>query len=425
MIYVVAWGKEIGKLIEDKGIIKFKYNNDNFLEFSPMKMPVAKREAFSFSNLSYQYGLPGLISDHLPGSYGMNYMDKFIYQHLNRKPTIMEKLQFLGSHTFGALEFHPASNSVNDYKEILDASKLYKESKELLESKNKSKNSSQPTLKTLIAISNSAGGGARAKAMVGFNPKDKTISLTRKQGNFPDGFYPVIIKYDDRNISMYPGLAKEYQNASVPTKLEYLYYLFAKEAGVSISQCELLESDGRSHFLTYRFDRRDNERFHMHSLSGMMHYNPEETYNDYLSMLQIAQKLNLSQKNKEQIVKLLLFNGIFGNRDDHSRNFSFLMNKEGKWAFAPAYDLTYSSNGYHQMLLGSVSLNRATYSQLRDAFVPYNISESFIKETIKAMIDIKHSRLLHESINYGIPKSFANNILEETKIVDEMYSKDL
>jgi serine/threonine-protein kinase HipA len=155
----------------------------------------------------------------------------------------------------------------------------------------------------------------------------------------------------------------------------------------------------------------------------MMHYNPEETSNDYMDMFRIAQKLNLSQEHKEQMAKVILFNAIFGNRDDHSRNFSFLMNKEGKWAFAPAYDLTYTSNGYHQMLLGSYSLNRATFGQLKNAFKPYNISESFLKENIKIMIDIKHNKLVKECNNLNIPKKLANQILEETKIVDEMFTK--
>ena len=423
MIYVKAWGNDVGQLVEHKGIVKFKYLQTNNLDFSPVKMPVTSQNEYNFSHLKYQYGLPGLISDHLPGSYGMDYMDRFIYEHLKRTPTIMERLQFLGSHTLGALEFHPSLYETDNYKEILNVSQLYAESKKLLIEDYENNHNSKLTIKTLIAVSNSAGGGARAKAMVGFNPKDKTISLTRKQGDFPKGYYPVIIKYDDRDISMYPTLGKEYKEASIPTKLEYLYHLFAKESGITMSTCELLEHDGRSHFVTYRFDRRNNERFHMHSLSGMMHQNPQETYNDYIDMFRIAQKLNLPQVHKEQMVKIILFNAIFGNRDDHSRNFSFLMNSEGKWAFAPAYDLTYTSNGYHQMLLGNYSLNRATFGQLKDAFKPYNISESFLKENIQMMIEIKHTKLVKECINYGIPEAFANQILNETNIVDELFSK--
>ena len=423
MIYVKACGNDVGQLVEHKCIVKFKYLQTNNLDFSPVKMPVTSQNVYNFSHLKYQYGLPGLISDHLPGSYGMDYMDRFIYEHLKRTPTIMERLQFLGSHTLGALEFHPSLYETDNYKEILNVSQLYAESKKLLIEDYENNHNSKLTIKTLIAVSNSAGGGARAKAMVGFNPKDKTISLTRKQGDFPKGYYPVIIKYDDRDISMYPTLGKEYKEASIPTKLEYLYHLFAKESGITMSTCELLEHDGRSHFVTYRFDRRNNERFHMHSLSGMMHQNPQETYNDYIDMFRIAQKLNLPQVHKEQMVKIILFNAIFGNRDDHSRNFSFLMNSEGKWAFAPAYDLTYTSNGYHQMLLGNYSLNRATFGQLKDAFKPYNISESFLKENIQMMIEIKHTKLVKECINYGIPEAFANQILNETNIVDELFSK--
>lgn len=423
MIHVKAWGEDIGQLVEHKGIIKFKYSDANRLDFSPIKMPIANKKVYEFSHLAYQHGLPGLISDHLPGSYGMDYMDRFMYEHLKRKPTIMERLQFLGTHTLGALEFHPATYKTQDYKEILNISELYENSKKLLSQANQSNHNSMPTLKTLIAVSNSAGGGARAKAIVGFNPNDKTISLTRKQGDFPKGYHPVIIKYDDGDISSYPTLAHKYKEASVPTKLEYLYHLFAKESGIAMSRCELLELDGRSHFLTYRFDRRGDERFHIHSLSGMMHYNPSETYNDYMDMFRIANKLNLPQKEKEQMAKVILFNAIFGNRDDHSKNFSFLMNSEGRWAFALAYDLTYTSNGYHQMLLGSKVLNRATFLDLKNAFKPYNISESFLKENIEKMIELKHIKLMNECVNLGIPREFASQILDATKTVDESFSE--
>jgi serine/threonine-protein kinase HipA len=422
MIHIKAWGENIGQLVEHKGIIKFKYLDTNKLDFSPIKMPIAKNEVYQFSHLAYQHGLPGLISDHLPGSYGMDYMDRFMFEHLKRKPTTMERLQFLGTHTLGALEFHPAYKT-EDYQDILNISQLYNESKKLLNQGHED-NNSIPTLKTLIAVSNSAGGGARAKAIVGFNPKDKSISLTRKQGDFTKGYYPVIIKYDDGDISHYPNLAHKYKDVSVPTKLEYLYHLFAKEVGITMSPCELLEFDGKAHFLTYRFDRCDNERFHIHSLSGMMHYNPSETYNDYMDMFRIANKLNLPHAHKEQMVKVILFNAIFGNRDDHSKNFSFLMNSAGIWAFAPAYDLTYTSNGYHQMLRSKV-LNRATFDDLKNAFKPYNIDEIFLKENIQKMCELKQSSLAKECVSIGIPREFANAILEDTKIVDESFTKGL
>lgn len=421
MIHIKAWGEDIGQLVEHKGIIKFKYEESNRLDFSPIKMPVANKKIYEFSHLSFQYGLPGLISDHLPGSYGMDYMGLFMTQHLKRKPTIIERLQFLGTHTLGALEFHPAYKT-EDYKEMLNISELYENSKKLLNQEYEDTNS-MPTLKTLIALSNSAGGGARAKAIVGFNPNNKTISLTRKQGDFPKGYYPVIIKYDDGDISIYPSLAGKYKEYSVPTKLEYLYHLFAKEVGIIMSPCELLEFDGRAHFLTYRFDRSDKERFHIHSLSGMMHYNPAETYNDYMDMFRIANKLNLPKAGKEQMAKIILFNAIFGNRDDHSKNFSFLMNSAGIWAFAPAYDLTYTSNGYHQMLLGTKVLGRATFLDLKNAFKPYNIDESFLKENIQKMCELKNSKLVDECVHLGIPREFAFAILEDTKIVDENFTK--
>lgn len=424
MVIVKAWDKEVGQLVDNKkGSILFKYSDENLLEFSPIKMRIGNRSVHNFSHIKYQYGLPGLISDNLPGRYGMEYMDRFLFEHLRRKPTILERLKFLGTHTIGALEFHPSEYDTNEYKDILSISNLYKESKNLLDKENKELNNSQAALKTLIAVSNSVGGGARAKATVGFNKKNNTISLLRKQDEFPEGYLPVIIKYDDKDISMYPMLDRKFKDASVPTKLEYIYYLFAKQLDITMSECQLLVCEGHTHFLTYRFDRIKDQRFHMHSFAGLMHIDPADTTNDYIDLLRCAIKLNISSSQIEQIVKLMLFNAIFGNKDDHAANFSFLMNNIGKWAFAPAYDLTYSSNGYHQMYVGVNVLNRMSCNKLYEILKPFNITETFLKENIKKMIDLKHSQLVKTFSQYDMPVSFAEHILADTKLVDELFTK--
>ena len=424
MVIVKAWDKEVGQLVDNKkGSILFKYSDENLLEFSPIKMRIGNRSVHNFSHIKYQYGLPGLISDNLPGRYGMEYMDRFLFEHLRRKPTILERLKFLGTHTIGALEFHPSEYDTNEYKDILSISNLYKESKNLLDKENKELNNSQAALKTLIAVSNSVGGGARAKATVGFNKKDNTISLLRKQDDFPEGYLPVIIKYDDKDISMYPMLDRKFKDASIPTKLEYIYYLFAKQLDITMSECQLLVCEGHTHFLTYRFDRIKDQRFHMHSFAGLMHIDPADTTNDYIDLLRCAIKLNISSSQIEQIVKLMLFNAIFGNKDDHAANFSFLMNNIGKWAFAPAYDLTYSSNGYHQMYVGVNVLNRMSCNKLYEILKPFNITETFLKENIKKMIDLKHSQLVKTFSQYDMPVSFAEHILADTKLVDELFTK--
>lgn len=424
MVIVKAWDKEVGQLVDNKkGSILFKYSDENLLEFSPIKMRIGNRSVHNFSHIKYQYGLPGLISDNLPGRYGMEYMDRFLFEHLRRKPTILERLKFLGTHTIGALEFHPSEYDTNEYKDILSISNLYKESKNLLDKENKELNNSQAALKTLIAVSNSVGGGARAKATVGFNKKNNTISLLRKQDEFPEGYLPVIIKYDDKDISMYPMLDRKFKDASIPTKLEYIYYLFAKQLDITMSECQLLVCEGHTHFLTYRFDRIKDQRFHMHSFAGLMHIDPADTTNDYIDLLRCAIKLNISSSQIEQIVKLMLFNAIFGNKDDHAANFSFLMNNIGKWAFAPAYDLTYSSNGYHQMYVGINVLNRMSRNKLYEILKPFNITETFLKENIKKMIDLKHSQLVKTFSQYDMPVSFAEHILADTKLVDELFTK--
>jgi serine/threonine-protein kinase HipA len=144
-----------------------------------------------------------------------------------------------------------------------------------------------------------------------------------------------------------------------------------------------------------RFDIKQTdtglERKHMHSLSGIMHQNPVETTFDYTNLFRVGDKLNIPHADKEQFFKMMVFNLIFGNRDDHTRNFSYLMDSTGKWKAAPAYDLTFSSKAKHQMLFDYKNANDVKVKDILKIADDFNISGA--KETIESMTELKHALL--------------------------------
>jgi serine/threonine-protein kinase HipA len=269
MVTVKAWGRVVAKLKEEDGIYYFSLSPDNPLNFSPMKLK-ERGKTYEFSSLSFQNGLPGLINDSLPGVYGKEYLDEFFLKHFKTTPNVLETLQFLGENTMGALTYEPALEQMQSFRKnlILEASELYNETKKALLGE------ADFSINEIIAISNSAAAGARPKAIVGFNEETKKMHVGLKYSELPEGYKHSIVKFDN----LLNGVS-DFEKSS-QTIGEYLYYLAATKAGIKMSPSYLVESKGY-HFVTERFDiiQSDSglQRFHMHSLSGMMHHNPSET----------------------------------------------------------------------------------------------------------------------------------------------------
>ncbi|MBD3798249.1 MAG: HipA domain-containing protein, partial [Campylobacterales bacterium] len=339
-IIVKAWGEIVAKIKPKEGINYFSLSPNNFLNFSPIKLK-EKGKIYEFSHLAFQQGLPGVISDSLPGVYGKEYLDEFFVKHFGFTPSYLETLQFLGENTMGALTYEPALSQTKQQERknaILDAKELYQETKNAL------LGDADFSINEIIAISNSAASGRRPKAIVGFNPQTKKMYVGTKYETLPDRYIHSIVKFDNLLYKdVLRGISQEEKTSQ--TLGEYLYYLCAKEAGIYMSDSYLVESDGMFHFITKRFDisieEGKTQRKHMHSLSGIMHHNPAETTFDYTNLFRVGSALNIPYEDREQFFKTMLFNLIFANKDDHSRNFSFLMDSAGKWRGAPAYDLTF------------------------------------------------------------------------------------
>ena len=128
-------------------------------------------------------------------------------------------------------------------------------------------------------------------------------------------------------------------------KIEYAYYLMALDCGISMMESRLMTENGRSHFMTKRFDRKNNQKIHMQTLCGLAHFD----YNlpgahSYEQTFQIMRQLKLSFTDMEQLFRRMVFNVLARNQDDHTKNISFLMNSSGNWSLSPAYDVTYAYN---------------------------------------------------------------------------------
>jgi len=344
-VEIKLWDQVLGyAAYKDSRLVFFEYSK-NFpldLEPAPLMMPrkVAKVWSFDLNEATY-CGLPGLLADSLPDRYGQDMIDAWFLHHgvaLDRVNSL-DRLSYLGTRAMGALEFYP--NQENQIKNAeLELEKVTEISAKILQERMKFE-VDEDEVNRVIQVGSSAGG-ARAKAVIAYNPETKVI----RSGQVDNpGFENYIIKLD--------GLTNE--SLSDPqgyTNIEYAYYLMARDAGIEISESQLLERNGYFHFLTKRFDRKnDGSKLHMQSLCALAHldYNSPRIYS-YEFLFRLAQRLGLKMREKEQIFKVMVFNVVGRNHDDHTKNFSFLMDRDGVWKLAPAYDLTYAYKLDHHWL---------------------------------------------------------------------------
>ena len=416
---VKAWGETIGKLVEHNGKNLFALSPNTDLPFSPIQLK-EKNKLYDFSHLAFQHGLPGLINDSLPGQYGQEYLNDFFVQHFQYHPSVMETLQFIGDNTMGALTYEPSILKENDGDGVvLQAKELYEQTKMALSGK------AELSLAKIIALSSSAASGARPKAIVGLNYQSKEIFVGKKGETIPDGFTHSIIKFDNLIYGANRGIATPYEEEKISkTITEHIYALCAKKCGISMPETSLIETDGGVHFAVERFDIKKTsngvERFHMHSLSGLMHHNPAETTFDYMNAFRVGLKLNIPHEDMVNLYRIMIFNIVYGNKDDHSRNISYLMDKSGKWRAAPAYDLTFTYNKHHQMLFNLKNISSIDRKHLIHMGEEFKIQNC--DEIISKVIEIKHTFLIELAIQYGVGR-WGEEIIALMATVDQSLKK--
>ena len=336
-IEAYIYGHKIGTLIHHNGTIYFEYD-ETFkslgLEISPIKLDTQKtiKAYTNQDNIPLYAGLAGVFFDSLPDKHGMAFIDRY-FERQDLKPhqiTLLHKLAFIGDRGMGAIEYRPKEHedNINDTTSILNAKETYEEMKKNIQNKE----SSISSLMNIIDSVSSVGGG-RPKMLVLYNQIDNTIKLNTKK--IEKGYKRAIIKFDEAY----------YENESIGlTKLEYLFMQMAKDAGINTANFRLIKDNNMHHLIVERFDRDDEDnKLHICTASGLMHIDISVAQvTSYENLFILTRKLCNSQEDIEELFKRMVFNILALNYDDHTKNFSFIMNKQGIWYLSPAYDITYS-----------------------------------------------------------------------------------
>jgi serine/threonine-protein kinase HipA len=362
---VRLWGSSIGAVsVNGPGeIATFEYTaafQRSGIEVAPLMMPLA-RQIYSFPDLPKAsfHGLPGMLADALPDKFGNAVIDAWLASQgrLPQDIDAVERLCYTGTRGIGALEFKPAQGPQSRSSTVLNVDSLVALASDVLSNRENLQASfadpdKEHALREILRVGASAGG-ARAKAVIAWNPK--TNEVRSGQVKAPSGFEYWLMKFDgvtnnkDRDLADPQGFGA----------IEYAYSRMAKAAGIQMSECRLFEENGRRHFMTRRFDRlADGEKLHMQSLGAMAHFdfnNP--VAHSYEQALTVIRRLGLSMDSVEEQFRRMVFNVIARNQDDHVKNIAFLMDRRGRWSLSPAFDVMYAYNpsgawtASHQMSL--------------------------------------------------------------------------
>jgi serine/threonine-protein kinase HipA len=292
------------------------------------------------------HGLPGLLADSLPDRFGNALINVWLATQGRTPETFnsVERLCYTGARGMGALEFAPATGPRPRRATKIHIDALVNLASKILAHRNNLRasfadESREGALKDILRVGTSAGG-ARAKAVIAWN--ENTNEVRSGQISVGEGFDYWLLKFD----GVASNRDKEFDDPKGYGAIEYAYSEMARAAGIAMSQCRILEENGRRHFMTKRFDRtQGGEKLHMQSLCALAHFdfNAAGAYSYEQALLTIRQ-LGLPMRAVEEQFRRMAFNIIARNQDDHVKNIAFLMDKSGNWSLSPAFDVTYSFN---------------------------------------------------------------------------------
>ena len=351
---VGLWGERVGAVawLEGQQYGVFEYDPaflKKGLDISPLHMGLAHARRgdgiFSFPGLSREtfLGLPGVLADALPDKFGNSVIDAWLARNGRDAGSFspVERLCYTGKRAMGALEFAPSVNRQFDRLVPVEVAELVKLAQGIMAQRlsldveiGSSEKENAEAIMDILRVGTSAGG-ARPKAVIAMDDKGNVMS---GQAAIPDDYDYWILKFDGVT-DLELGDPKGYG------RIEYAYYLMARAAGIEMTECRLLEENNRAHFLTRRFDRRNNGKLHMQSLCGVAHYdfNQPGAYS-YEQAFSVMRQMRLSKADAIQQYRRMVFNVIARNQDDHTKNIAFLMDREGHWKLSPAFDVIYSHN---------------------------------------------------------------------------------
>jgi serine/threonine-protein kinase HipA len=347
VIKVYVWGSYVGAVALDPEFHYYAFAYDpkfkrSGIELSPLKMPLDNTEdVLIFMDLpeaTYKR-LPALLADALPDDFGNALVDRYMADKgiSSSQITVLDRLAYMGSRSMGALEFRPQHGPKTKKATAIELGSLVQEARKAVTGTIGEDEHTNAARRSIIEVGTSAGG-ARAKAVIAWN--DATGEIRSGQAAAPPGFAHWLLKFDGVGEDRELGSTQDYG------RIEYAYSIMAKEAGITMSDCRLLAENGRSHFMTKRFDREDGDiKHHMQSLCAMSHLDfKKKSANSYAQLFITIMDLKLDRSALVEAFRRMVFNVMGRNCDDHTKNFSFLLRQGGQWELAPAYDVTFAHN---------------------------------------------------------------------------------
>lgn len=342
----------VGTLVlTSNNICAFEYDKEWLVDgfsISPFELPL-RPGVFTAQPQPFEGGF-GVFDDSLPDGWGMLVLDRYLKkQGINlRDLSLLDRLSIVGTAGRGALEFQPAQDILNETSR-LDFDVLAREAKKILENNDYYGNGIEE-----FQLRGGSPGGARPKVFTTYQDKEWLVK------------FPAI--NDPKDIG----------------KVEYEYSLLAKKCGIEMPETRLFEN---KYFGVERFDRRDGKKIHVVSMAGLIRADYRIPSIDYNHIFKVARIISNDSRELWKIFRLMVFNYLIENKDDHAKNFAFI-HKDGKWRFAPAFDIlpSYGLNGYH-----TTSINDSitpSDEDLIELAVKHTLDKSKAQEILSSMRSI-------------------------------------
>lgn len=318
--------RKVGRLATQNRRILFEYDQDilaSGLQLSPFQLPA--RPGVALTDPTPFDGLFGVFNDSLPDGWGRLLLDRAVERLgiLRGSLTPLDRLAYVGRHGMGALSYEPDLSQGDGQPVVLQLDRLAAEAAAVLAGE-------QGVIIDELLKLNGASAGARPKIVAQVSADKKKI--IHGPAALPPGYAHWMIKFPS-----------QFDEADVGP-IEYAYSLMARKAGIDIPETHLFGAKKKRYFGIRRFDRDGDRRIHMHSLSGLLHADHRTPSLDYDAFLKATQVLTKDVTQVEKAFRLACFNVLAHNRDDHAKNFSYLLDdRTGQWSLAPAYDLIFSA----------------------------------------------------------------------------------
>ena len=350
VIEVWVWDRFAGAVALDPSLAYYAFEYDpawkrTGVELSPLHMSVKEsRSVYVFPTLpdATYFRLPALLADALPDDFGNALIDAWMAQRgiVKGAVSVLDRLAYMGKRGMGGLEFRPARGAHKESSAPLEMKELVEEARRLVQGTFSVDHEAKAALANIIKVGTSAGG-ARAKAVIGWNPA--TDEVRSGQFDAAPGFEQWLLKFDGVGKDEELGTGEGYG------RIEFAYYLMATAAGIRMSDSRLLEENGRAHFMTKRFDREvvggKTLKHHTQTLCAINHLDfRQRGTHDYSQLFMTASGLGLDDDAFSQIFRRMAFNVMGRNCDDHTKNFGFILRQGQPWNLSPAYDVTHAYN---------------------------------------------------------------------------------